>query len=791
MIYIVVIEMYKDCYVKKALGWGIMIISLFMVFSCQSKLKKSFALAGDNRTEMEKVLDYYKNDPEPLKYESAKFLIENMYSQYYMYGPAVDILDSIYLSTSGVSQNLRTKYFTTASSNVNLSNFNLSFDVSVLKSEYLIKAIDEACDTWKKSAWHEKYDQSLFFEYVLPYRIGREPISDWRESVKHEFPLLEQEKVLSRRGLQLEAEDASYERCIIQEYSGASNGFATKMINKESSICFKIESERETEKRLILKYSTIAHQLTAVLCINGIVADTLHLSPTRNIESFAEKWFFHSLKLKKGENEICISGVSDTMCVDYVQLGAIENFRHNEIIDFSTNYYSIINKANNHSISINKKSYLRDNQIYLVPYSSSDTTQYIRLDYAGYPLWKIGCYKTDSLDICLGIEFGTLKTLSSGTTVTTDKYLARPFNHWLFLPLANGCFRIMNKHTGMFLDTKYDVKTCRDVLVQRNYSDSDSQEWLLNKRAEKISAEKAFGINSAQSEAMRILDMTHQFEYFIYDNPFGTKGSSLFKTKSGKCDDETCFSVFLCRFLGIPSAYDFTPHWGNRSGSHSWSVLLDEGGKTIPFYMGNSPGDTAHYFHSYIKPKVFRYRYSLNNQIVEDLKDELSVPKLFEHPHYTDVTNEYCKIVDVERQIPHRYRGKKIAYICVFDNRDWVPVHYGRVHDDKVTFTSMGSGIVYVTGFYENGEIIPFGYPFLLDNDGNVKEIIVNKRKKVKMKLLRKYPFMGAQDFFNSRMDGGQFQGSNNPDFSDVTIFHIHKGITNGNWYTVPVQENT
>ena len=35
------------------------------------------------------------------------------------------------------------------------------------------------------------------------------------------------------------------------------------------------------------------------------------------------------------------------------------------------------------------------------------------------------------------------------------------------------------------------------------------------------------------SEAMRVFDLTHQFEYYIYSSPFGTNPNLLFKTKSG------------------------------------------------------------------------------------------------------------------------------------------------------------------------------------------------------------------------------------------------------------------
>ncbi len=65
----------------------------------------------------------------------------------------------------------------------------------------------------------------------------------------------------------------------------------------------------------------------------------------------------------------------------------------------------------------------------------------------------------------------------------------------------------------------------------------------------------------------------------------------------------------------------------------------------------------------------------------------------------------------------------------------------------------------------------------------------LNYQRKTNLRLLRKYPFMGAQDFFNSRMNGGLFQGANKKDFSDAVTLYKHRGITNGNWYTIPVKD--
>ena len=412
------------------------------------------------------------------------------------------------------------------------------------------------------------------------------------------------------------------------------------------------------------------------------------------------------------------------------------------------------------------------------------------MDYAGYPLWRIGYYRNDSVDMCLKIELGLQHPLSPNTPVTSAKYIKRPFDQWLFIPVGDNKYRIMNKHTGLFLDFKKDSVSNGDILIQNKYTGKESQVWELHRQGKKTYADLYYKVHSAMSEAMRVFDLTHQFEYYIYSSPFGTNPNLLFKTKSGKCTGEARFTICLCRQLGIPAAYDFTPHWGNRSSSHSWSVLINEQGKSMPFYMGNFPGDTAHYFNSYIKPKVFRYRYSMNKRIALDMKYELDIPKLFQNPHFTDVTSEYCTTSDIERPIPDKIKNNKIAYICVFDNRNWVPVYYGNIRNGKVIFKSMGRGIAYMAATYENGEIVPFGNPFILNNKGKLKELSANTKKTITMKLLRKYPFMGAQDYFNSRMDGGLFQGSNNKNFSDSTILHKHKGITNGNWYNIPVKCN-
>lgn len=274
-----------------------------------------------------------------------------------------------------------------------------------------------------------------------------------------------------------------------------------------------------------------------------------------------------------------------------------------------------------------------------------------------------------------------------------------------------------------------------------------------------------------------------QFEFIANNGSYPPTLSQLCKFRTGKCRDESSFTVALSRYLGIPAAIDFTPHWGNRSNSHAWSVLILPSGKGTPFYMGCIPGDTAQYFHSYLKPKIFRHRFRLNRDIVNDFFKEEYVYPLFRLPDFIDVTDEYYETTDVVRKVPRPYNKHSVAYICVADRENWVPVFYGKISWGKATFKSMGRNILYSMSVMENGRIQPIGDPFYISSNGEVREVKIQQQKAQSMTLLRKYPFFGKQDFFNGRMNAGKFQGANDRDFKHATTFFTHEGITEGCWY--------
>lgn len=173
----------------------LLIIAVVILYSCsyQENRKINFALykAGDNRHEIEKILDYYKNDP--LKYQAATYLIENM--------PFHFTKDEFFLSP----QNERyipdiTKFSDKYAVKRHCDSIKrcgyqlmsqIKYDISSLQSDYLIKNIELAFSLREKP-WVKNISFDDFCRYVLPYRAQiEEPTSLRQDFMRRYLPLLD------------------------------------------------------------------------------------------------------------------------------------------------------------------------------------------------------------------------------------------------------------------------------------------------------------------------------------------------------------------------------------------------------------------------------------------------------------------------------------------------------------------------------------------------------------------------------------------------------------------------
>ena len=764
----------------------ISVLAISICSSCRDNLDYALELSGDNKNELVKVLEHFKGDPDTLKYGAAKFLIENMAYHYTQEGKGVCVVDSAYLAMSEYPIEQREKIFKKLTRAKESTTGRIAIDIRSINASHIIKVIDETCELWHEVAWNKDYNTSLFYNYVLPYRLLNEPLSDWKETIRQVFPLLRQDKIVSVRGWQKEAEKLKLRNCYAYDEEKASQLRCVRLANKGSAVSLDFLLAADCEKNLMFRYSATHKNTKLCVTVNGHNADTIRLAPTKDAHSFRMSKSSYILKLNKGLNKVEFGFAGDTISLDLIQIGGIEECDESTIEDYSRSYCTISNYQSGYYITFDTLRASLLNKIEVMPQQRNDSSQMVRMDYHGRASWQISAFKTDTTDLCMEVQYASTEL---GASVSQYHYIKGSNQKWIVVPLGNGLSRIMSKDTGLFLDTKKDNKTGKTFLVMNPYNGEKSQQWRIEKKGSNPNAHSRFYIGSAFSEALRVHEVMGQFEWVYFSTGLAPKASSLLRARTGNCRDEASYTVFLCRSLGIPATVDFTPHWGNRSWGHHWSVLLKPDGTSVPFYMGSEPGDTAQFFHPYVKTKVFRRCFQLNRQIANDMKGEKSIPQLFRAPDWNDVTEEYCPTTNVTRNVPEKYKNNKIAYICIFDNNDWLPVYYGVVHDGKVTFPNMGRRVMYISAFYESGRLVPFGTPFCIESDGTVRDIKADPKNKCTLSLKRKYPYFSAEDLINTRMRNGRFQGANNAGFLNAVDLYCFKGGTDGGWYEVPITD--
>lgn len=200
--------------------------------------------------------------------------------------------------------------------------------------------------------------------------------------------------------------------------------------------------------------------------------------------------------------------------------------------------------------------------------------------------------------------------------------------------------------------------------------------------------------------------------------------SNITKIPAGTCDAYAHAVLAAMRSNGIPVTHDFIAQWPYRGKKHSWNVVQDALRKNVIFeeLNGVAPG-------SMIRPqsklgKVYRHTYAINQELVQ-LQREAYVPGVFRSIFFRDVTSEYSPVaakVEVDIQ-PQRKSKSAYAYLSVFDNKDWIPIAYGKIKGTKAVFSDMCKDILYLPVCYDaQGNQTALSYHFLLSHFGEVQD---------------------------------------------------------------------
>lgn len=159
----------------------ILLVVILLLVGCSKyskDLRKALGLSGDNRIELEKVLEHYSIYPkDSLKLKAAKFLIANMPGHYSIGGNEVnrfiEELDSI---APNLDYYYKIPFIMTPYYTNKFLNVEKIYDIDVITADYLIQNIDFKFALRDIVPWGKEIPFELFCDAILPYRYDVEPL---------------------------------------------------------------------------------------------------------------------------------------------------------------------------------------------------------------------------------------------------------------------------------------------------------------------------------------------------------------------------------------------------------------------------------------------------------------------------------------------------------------------------------------------------------------------------------------------------------------------------------------
>lgn len=161
------------------------IVAVVSMHSCgkSNKLENALVLSDENRMELETLLLILEGD----ELSAAEFLIENMPGLGGYEVRTYELMDSL-LNPLGSHESWEiypdgrrcwVEYDYVARKKV--------YDLESVSADYLIDNITCALDDWHMRPWNKSMSESDFMELLLPYMVGDEMMTDWRDAYKSHF----------------------------------------------------------------------------------------------------------------------------------------------------------------------------------------------------------------------------------------------------------------------------------------------------------------------------------------------------------------------------------------------------------------------------------------------------------------------------------------------------------------------------------------------------------------------------------------------------------------------------
>jgi hypothetical protein len=350
--------------------------------------------------------------------------------------------------------------------------------------------------------------------------------------------------------------------------------------------------------------------------------------------------------------------------------------------------------------------------------------------------------------------------------------------------IVNHVDKIVNFYYSLKWNEKISFDVFCEYLLPYNIERESFSHWTDYYRSQYFAEEDSSYMSGSFKAAVATI---HRWDYRKTQGfrlEWGSKALSipeisavtLGKLKVGTCQQLATRSCAILRSLGVPATIDYTPTYLNMASGHLWTVAVLDDDTFIP--LDATTKKTGVYRNnSYLISKVYRRTFSVqkNSHVIQRGTCNF-LPAFFNDPFCMDVTQHYVSTSELKIPIEKELKGKtNFVYLSLFTPRNgWEPIAWGTIEKGKACFSKVGRGGVYLPVCIDAESKEYLNAPFLLSDSGLVKYLIPDQKRKLTMKLLRKFPMTNNKRMFLERMVGGIFQGANNPDFSDaVTLAEI------------------
>lgn len=275
--------------------------------------------------------------------------------------------------------------------------------------------------------------------------------------------------------------------------------------------------------------------------------------------------------------------------------------------------------------------------------------------------------------------------------------------------------------------------------------------------------------------------------------------SEIMAGKTGKCDDRTTVTVLALRAYGIPAAFDYIPSWGDTNNGHSFCSVILPSDSLLVYQNRQDNGSSPSFAHKI--SKIYRRCFFPQTNLLSKYRGSEYIPEEINDLYCKDVTRSH-KVGCADVKLSINECNNKLAYLCVFSPKGWIPIAYGETANGKVNFhdigngakyefmkkgENIGDGILYLPVIYDGQTQTPIGKPFILSRKGVNPITYINKTETVT--LGRKYPRLERIIRFAELMRDGRFEAANKADFSDATCLYQIDSCPQSNFQIKKINE--